>query len=156
MPNKSNRANPNPLQKINKEVTAGGVVYRIKPQSRIEFLLIQDIKGRWTVPKGHVESGETFQQTAVREIAEETGLKELRIECYLKPIKFNYRHGSKLVMMVLHLFAVEALGDTDQIVCEDWGQNIAWVPTDEALEKIAYRDIYQVIFVDIKSFEDGE
>ena len=147
MPNKPSKSNPSPLRKINKELTAGGIVYRLDPKTKIEFLLIQDIKDRWTIPKGHVEEGESYQQTALREITEETGLKELRKECYLKPIRFNYRHGPKLVIMVLHLFAVEALGDTDQINCEEWSKDIAWVSTNQALERIAYQDLYQAILL---------
>jgi 8-oxo-dGTP pyrophosphatase MutT (NUDIX family) len=38
-------------------------------------LLIQDSKGRWTIPKGHIEEGEKSSATAEREIREETGLQ---------------------------------------------------------------------------------
>jgi hypothetical protein len=49
-----------------KEVTAGGIVYRINKAGVIEVLLAQDSRDRWTIPKGHVESGEITSQTADR------------------------------------------------------------------------------------------
>ena len=41
--------------------------------------MIQDRAGRWTIPKGHVEPGESIEQTALREGCEETGLNNLRL-----------------------------------------------------------------------------
>ena len=149
MPNKpnKNKTKPRPIKKVSKELTAGGVVYRLRPDSTVEFLLIQDIKGRWTVPKGHVEPGESYRQTALREITEEIGLKSIREECYLKSIEFNYRHGPKLVIVCLHLFAVEALDKTEKINCEGWIQNAAWFSTSQALDKITYKGLYQAILL---------
>jgi len=57
------------IQEIVREPTAGGVVFRRNKNGEIEILLIQDAKDRWTIPKGHIEEGETAQQTAKREIA---------------------------------------------------------------------------------------
>lgn len=51
--------------------SAGGVVFR-KHKKEVEVLLIQDRFGYWTFPKGKKEPGETDEQTALREILEET------------------------------------------------------------------------------------
>ena len=56
-----------------REYTAGGVVYRPGEDGTVDILMIQDRAGRWTIPKGHVEEGERLEQTAVREVGEETG-----------------------------------------------------------------------------------
>lgn len=57
------------------EKSCGALVYR-KHHGNIELLLIRNVNGgRWSFPKGHVESGETEQQTAMREILEETGIQ---------------------------------------------------------------------------------
>jgi len=47
------------IKEVVKEPTSGGVVYRINKSGKVEFLLISDAKGRWTIPKGHIEDGET-------------------------------------------------------------------------------------------------
>ena len=63
------------IQEIVREPTAGGIVFR-HGEKDIEILLIQDAKDRWTIPKGHIEEGETAVQTARREIGEEAGLTD--------------------------------------------------------------------------------
>ena len=52
-------------------VGAGGVVFN----KRGEVLLIRDRQGYWVFPKGHVDEGETIEQTALREVEEETGIE---------------------------------------------------------------------------------
>jgi 8-oxo-dGTP pyrophosphatase MutT (NUDIX family) len=125
-----------------REYTAGGVVFRHTPAGRIEILMIQDRLGRWTIPKGHVEEGESLEQTAVREVAEETGLTHLRLGEKLDKLHFFYRKEGKLIFMTTYVFLMEALGDTDKIVPED-SEGIVdakWFDQDKALGLIEYRD----------------
>lgn len=56
-----------------KEKSCGAVVYTTK-NGEIEYLLVQMMGGHYSFPKGHVESGESEEQTALREIKEETDL----------------------------------------------------------------------------------
>jgi 8-oxo-dGTP pyrophosphatase MutT (NUDIX family) len=124
-----------------REYTAGGVVFR-HVGDRIEILMIQDRLGRWTIPKGHVEAGESIEQTALREVAEETGLTHLRLGEKLDKLHFFYRKEGKLIFMTTHVFLMEALGDTDNVIPED-SEGIVdakWFDQDEALGLIEYRD----------------
>jgi 8-oxo-dGTP pyrophosphatase MutT (NUDIX family) len=125
-----------------REYTAGGVVFRRVEDGRVEILMIQDRLGRWTIPKGHVEEGESLEQTAVREVAEETGLTHLRLGDKLDKLHFFYRREGKLIFMTTHVFLMEALGDTDKIVAEN-SEGIVdakWFDQDKALSLIEYRD----------------
>lgn len=71
-----------------KEISAGGVVYR-KEGDRLEMLMIEDRYGKWTLPKGKQEAGEEVEETALREIREETGL-EGRIVRPLMTVNYQY------------------------------------------------------------------
>lgn len=56
------------------EKSCGAIVYK-KDNDDIEFLLIKHVKGHWSFPKGHVEYNESEEETAFREIKEETNLE---------------------------------------------------------------------------------
>ena len=55
---------------------AGGIVFR-NENNQIEFLLVtsNSNRNRWIIPAGHVEAGESYQETALREVAEEAGVE---------------------------------------------------------------------------------
>lgn len=132
---------PNQPTKAVREYTAGGVVFR-HGAGGVDILMIQDPKGRWTIPKGHVEPGESLEQTAIREVQEETGLQHLKIRSKLDKINFFYRLNGKLIFMTTHVYLMEARGDTDAVVPEQ-SEGVAdakWFSKDEALELIEYKD----------------
>jgi 8-oxo-dGTP pyrophosphatase MutT (NUDIX family) len=104
--------------------------------------MIQDRLGRWTIPKGHVEEGESLEQTALREVAEETGLTEFRLGEKLDKLHFFYRKEGKLIFMTTHVYLMEAIGNTDAVVAED-SEGIVdakWFDAEIALGLIEYKD----------------
>lgn len=137
------------IQEIVREPTAGGIIFR-HGKKGVEILLIQDAKDRWTIPKGHIEEGETAQQAARREIAEEAGLNEVDIIGWLDKIHFRYRRVDKLVLMTTQIYLVRAKGDTDAIRKEDWMNGIKWFPFNEALDAIEYDDIGKLMLLAMK------
>ena len=90
------------------ERAAGGLVFR-KAAEGIEVLLILDRFDRWTLPKGHIEAGETAQEAAVREIAEETGISA-RIIAELPDSSYIFRGKQDLVRKEVRYFLCEAVG----------------------------------------------
>lgn len=135
------------IQEIVREPTAGGIVFRRNEKQEVEILLIQDAKDRWTIPKGHIEPGETAQQTARREIGEEAGLHEVDMLGWLGKIHFRYRRIDKLVLMTTQIYLVRAKGDTDAIKKEEWMNGIKWFAFSEALDKIEYEDIGKLMLL---------
>lgn len=144
-----NRGKPS-IQEIVREPTAGGIVYRRNKEGGVEILLIQDAKDRWTIPKGHIEEGETAQQTAKREIGEEAGLKNVEVLGWLGKIHFRYRRIDKLVLMTTQIYLVKALGDTNDIQKEDWMNDIKWFSFHDALDEIEYEDIGKLMLLAMK------
>lgn len=144
------------ISEVVREPTAGGIIFRRNAKSKeIEILLIQDAKNRWTIPKGHIEEGESSKETAVREIKEETGLQEMRIISWLGKINFRYRRASSLVLMTTEIFLVKGLGDTDKLKPEDWMNGINWFPAADALDKIEYDDIGKLILLALKKIRQS-
>ena len=137
------------IQEIVREPTAGGIVFR-HGEKGVEILLIQDAKDRWTIPKGHIEEGETAQQTARREIGEEAGLKQVDILGWLGKIHFRYRRIDKLVLMTTQIYLVRAKGDTDDIQKEEWMNGIQWFSFQDALDAIEYEDIGKLMLMAMK------
>ncbi len=144
------------IQEVLQEPTAGGLIFRRSEiNNQIEFLLIQDSKGRWTIPKGHIETGETPEETTAREIIEETGIVDMRILDWLGKINFRYRRESSLVLMTTEIFLVQATGDTNKIQKEDWMKGIKWFPANEAIDKIEYEDITKLLLISLKKIKDA-
>ncbi len=139
------------ISEVVREPTSGGIVFRREGKAKeVQILLIQDAKNRWTIPKGHIEEGESARQTAEREIKEETGLQEMKVMGWLGKINFRYRRGTSLVLMTTEIFLVEAKGQTDKLKPEDWMNGIKWFSAAEALDKIEYEDIGKIILLGLK------
>jgi diadenosine hexaphosphate hydrolase (ATP-forming) len=144
------------ISEVVREPTAGGVVWRRNAKGGLEILLIQDAKDRWTIPKGHIEEGETAKETAEREIQEETGLQKMTMQNWLGKINFRYRRQQSLVLMTTEIFLVAAKGDTDAIVPEEWMRGIKWFPASEAVDKIEYEDIAKIILIGMKKIRQNK
>ena len=145
------------IQSIVREPTSGGIVFRFTPdQKDIEILLIQDSKGRWTIPKGHIEPGETAKMTARREIEEETGLKNVAVLGWLGKIHFKYRRLDKLVLMTTQIYLVRSLDSHEKPTPERWMKGIKWFSFAEALDAIEYDDIEKLMLIAKKKIRAGD
>jgi len=129
-----------PLRRV-EELSAGGLVLdRLAPDASGALIGRLDRRGRllWSLPKGHRESGETIEQTAVREVAEETGISG-RVLARLGVIDFWFVAGGSRIHKTVHHFLMLAqsgeLSDEDVEVSE-----VAWVPLAEVGERLAYDD----------------
>jgi len=80
---------------ISFEKSVGAVVFR-QQGNTIMYLLLHYRSGHWDFPKGHMESGETEQETLMREVSEEAGLTDLEILPDFKAqVRYFYRAGAE-------------------------------------------------------------
>lgn len=113
-----------------KENSAGGVVFR-KVNGKVQILMIEDRFGHWTLPKGKQEPGESDEETALREIEEETGIKG-RIIQSLVFIHYTYEHQDLgEVEKTVHYFLAEALNGKETPQLEEIN-GIAWLSLEHA------------------------
>ena len=145
------------IQEIVREPTSGGIVFRMTADKKdVEILLIQDSKGRWTIPKGHIEPGETAKMTARREIEEETGLKNFDVLTWLGKIHFKYRRADKLVLMTTQIYLVQALDARERPTAEKWMKGIKWFTFADALDVIEYDDIEKLMLIAKRKIRAGD
>ena len=123
------------------ETSAGGLVVDASSGTPVGALIgRRDRRGRllWSLPKGHIESGESAEQAAVREVAEETGIAG-RIIGRLGTIDFWFMADGRRVHKTVHHFLLRAesgeLSDADVEVAA-----VAWVPLGEIGARLAYED----------------
>lgn len=108
--------------------TAGGIVL-----DGNKILLVRKSAG-WVLPKGHVEKGETIEQTAVRELLEETGYAVAIIEYCGQLSRPSTEKTGELVTKVIDIFWMRMLRRTDYKTDE----TSQWVAAAEALTHMAY------------------
>ncbi|WP_374023630.1 NUDIX hydrolase [Mycobacterium sp. HNNTM2301] len=140
---RSPRRGPDRLRTVH-ETSAGGLVVDGLDgprDSQVAALIGRvDRRGRmlWSLPKGHIEMGETAEQTAIREVAEETGIRG-SVLAALGRIDYWFvtdgRRVHKTVHHYLLRFSGGELSDEDLEVAE-----VAWVPVHELPSKLAYAD----------------
>ena len=126
------------LRKV-EETSAGGlVVDRTSPDLPAALIGRTDRRGRllWSLPKGHLEAGETAEDAAVREVEEETGIRG-RVLAPLGTIDFWFVVAGRRIHKTVHHYLLEASGgalsDEDVEVTE-----VAWVPLAELPARLAY------------------
>lgn len=107
------------------EKSCGAIVYR-RHHGNLEILLIKHVNsGHWSFPKGHVEDGETEEETALREIKEETGIDVIIDSTFRETVTYFPRKDTQKVVVY---FLAKA-------------KNFEYVPQEEEIAQIKWVDI---------------
>ena len=119
--------------------SAGGVVVR---EAREGPSLVVGMRRRdrdavtWTLPKGTPNPGETVEETALREVGEETGL-EVRIVEPLESIEYSFVQKGTRVHKTVHYFLMEPIGGDLSLYDHEF-ERVQWVSFDEAPELLTF------------------
>ena len=127
-----------PKRKPEREVSAGGIVFRRQPDSSARFLLIRDPYEHWGFPKGHLEGEESPAEAAFRETAEETGLTDLVMLGPIRIIDWHFRFRGRYIHKYCHFFLFESAA-ADVVPQQDEGiTDFRWLELEAALEQLSY------------------
>ena len=127
---------------MEREFSAGGVLVRvirgrpmlaaIRPRGKPE--------GLWALPKGKIDPGERPEETAVREVREETGVEGTLVE-KLGDVKYVYSRGGERIFKIVSFFLLRAgrgrIGEIEERMRVEVAE-ARWLPLDEAPRLLAY------------------
>ena len=132
------------MSNARERTSAGGVV--VRDGDGLEVCLIRPAgRSVWGLPKGGVEAGESYADTAVREVAEETGIDGV-VEREIGAIDYSFysRQDGGRIHKTVHYFLVRAVGgDTarhDHEVSE-----ARWMTLDDALGAMTYPNEREIV-----------
>ncbi|HAF11697.1 MAG TPA: hypothetical protein DCK98_16695 [Chloroflexi bacterium] len=134
------RARP-PLRR-RRATAAGGVVLRQGEHGGEVALLGRGTDGSWVFPKGTPTAGESLEETALREVREETGL-DVRILRPLGEMTYSFAAGGDRVQKVVHFFLMEPIGGDPSLHDAEYDE-VRWVTVPEARRMLTfdtYRDV---------------
>jgi 8-oxo-dGTP pyrophosphatase MutT (NUDIX family) len=111
------------LKKFSLIIAAGGLVKNEKDE-----LLLIFRRGKWDLPKGKLDKGESLEVCAVREVEEETGLKNARLVAPLAKTYHTFYEGTRHIIKETNWFAMEVTGEQNlQPQTEEDIEEIKWV-----------------------------
>lgn len=116
--------------------SAGIITYTIEDNA-ILYLLLHYTAGHWEFPKGTMEPGETKEETAIRELEEETGLTAIIDEDFEESINYPFMtHDKELVHKTVYFFTGRATSTEVKLSHEHI--DYKWLPYKEALTQLTY------------------
>ena len=121
--------------KVEFQFSAGGIIV---DGDKVLLIKTENLQGDevWAFPKGHIEKKETSENTAVREVLEETGYT-CEIIRLIDKVKYWFRDGGKLIKKTVKWFLMKPVSKVSEHDSEIL--NIKWFKVDEAKGILSYK-----------------
>jgi 8-oxo-dGTP pyrophosphatase MutT (NUDIX family) len=131
--------------KTQRVTSAGGVVLRQGEAGPEVLICGRNADGLWALPKGTPEPGETIEQTALREVREETGV-EVEVTASIGDIRYWFsrpKEGVRFLKTVRHYLMRQIGGDPS--LHDHEFDDVRWFPAQEALTLLTYRNESRIL-----------
>jgi len=117
---------------------AGVIIFKPSSDGSRKYLVIQNAAGHWELPKGHTEPGEHWRQTALRELAEETGITDVTlIPNFARQIKYVFRDRKAGLIHKTVCFAL-ARTKRSKITLSDEHTGFAFLDFQQAIQRLTH------------------
>ena len=127
-------------------IAAGGLVLNEKKKILMIFR-----RGKWDLPKGKLDKGETLEECAVREVEEETGLQQVKLLSPLVITYHTYHEGARFILKESHWYNMKVSGEQKLVPQTEEGiHEIKWVTNKEAQN--LFQECYPSVIDVIKEF----
>ena len=126
------------------EKSCGAIVFKRQKDNSAQYLLLHYGAGHWDFPKGKQEKNEKEEQTALREIKEETGLEDIElIDSFHESIKYFYKNGEETVYKEVIFFLAET--HAEEIILSSEHIGYAWLSYDHAYKKLTFNNAKELL-----------
>ena len=127
-----------------KEKSCGAVIFKKQRDGSAKYLLLHYGAGHWDFPKGHQEKNEKEEQTAAREIKEETGIEDIEFaEGFHETIKYFYKNGEETVYKEVIFFLAQSATEHVELSKEHIGY--AWLSYEHAFKKLTFNNAKELL-----------
>ena len=129
---------------MSKEKSCGAILFKRQKDTSIKYLLLHYSAGHWDFPKGNQEKKETEEQTAEREINEETGIKDIKfIEGFKETIKYFYKKGRKTIYKEVVFLIAQTKTEKINLSFEHIGYE--WMSYENAYKRLTFNNSKEVL-----------
>ena len=119
------------------EKSCGAVLFKKQKDGSVKYLLLHYTAGHWDFPKGNQEKNEKDEQTAAREVTEETGIEDIEfMDGFKDTVKYFFKKGEETVYKEVYYFLAQSAKEQVELSNEHMGY--AWVNYEHADKKLTY------------------
>jgi 8-oxo-dGTP pyrophosphatase MutT (NUDIX family) len=143
-----------PVLRTARATSAGGVVHRLVAGNQEIVILHRRAPVLWALAKGTPDSGETLEETALRETREETGL-EVEIEAPIGSIRYFFVRGSTRFHKTVHFFLMRPVGGALELHDREFDE-ARWASIPEALALLTHATERSMVERALKLIESAD